>query len=77
MRRWLGVASVGLASVGIIALVLAASASAAPSGLSLTAIPRVIPASGGAVRIMVHARNAGSCRLVEVPGSERPFNCSS
>ena len=57
------------------ALVCCASptASAAPSGLSLS----VVPAAGGPVRILVRARHASSCRLIEVPGSERPFNCAS
>jgi hypothetical protein len=67
----------GCTAIALIACVATAPASAAPSGLSLAAIPRVVPPSGGPVRILVRVNHARNCRLVEVPGSERPFNCSS
>jgi hypothetical protein len=61
----------------IVACSVAPVAAATPSGLSLTITPRIVPASGGAVQVVVRARHATSCRLIQVPGSERSFKCSS
>jgi hypothetical protein len=77
LRRCLRAAGAAVAAATYATCLFTAVASATPSGLALVPIPRIIPATGGAATIVVHVRSAGSCRLVEVPGSERPFSCSS
>jgi hypothetical protein len=66
-----------LVAVAALACYASPPASGAPSSLSLAVAPRVVPAGGGGVRIVVHVRHASSCRLIEVPGSEHSFNCAS